>query len=283
MKIPVEEELTLGKNSSHIPEHAREYLSWMEEDTRHRIQKTSSGYVYHEPERTDNILFNGRKLSELNTDSEFGEGVHPLKEGDVIRIFREDDTWYAQDHSTVFGVFVNNQPVDGKQPLRYLDVLRIGHTLFVYREDALLYNHKVYDRNELKIDIRERSVREFFKKKVLLEDIRLNIRPGEMVLILGGSGAGKTTFINAVMGYEKADGTILEGDYDIYRHYNKMKYDIGFVPQQDLLRLEDSVYETLDNAAQMKMPADTPKEERQARISEILEMFGLEQIGRAHV
>lgn len=190
---------------------------------------------------------------------------------------REDNGWIVEDHSTLFGVFVNNLPIKEGRVLNFLDVIRIGHTMFIYHGDTLIYNHKSYLQNELKIDIRERSVRNFFKKKSLLENIRLNIEPGEMVLVLGGSGAGKTTFINAVMGYEKADGTVLEGNFDIYHEYNKMKYDIGFVPQQDLLRLEDTVYDTLDNAAQMRMPADTAKEEREARIEEILEMFGLER------
>ena len=52
---------------------------------------------------------------------------------------------------------------------------------------------------------------------------------------MGGSGAGKTTFVNAVTGYEKADAKITLGEGDIYRDYAKMMYDVGFVPQQDLM------------------------------------------------
>ena len=98
-----------------------------------------------------------------------------------------------------------------------------------------------------------------------------------MVLILGGSGAGKTTFINAVMGYEKAKGTIKEGDRDIYRNYNQMKYEIGFVPQQDLLREDDTVYDTLDNAAELKLPASLNDDSRKERILQVLELLGLER------
>ena len=39
------------------------------------------------------------------------------------------------------------------------------------------------------------------KKIYLLKDIHLSIPVGHMVLLLGGSGAGKTTFLNAVTGY----------------------------------------------------------------------------------
>ncbi len=54
------------------------------------------------------------------------------------------------------------------------------------------------DINEgLSVSIASRSVLDFFKKKYLLKDINMNIPTGHMVLLLGGSGAGKTTFISA--------------------------------------------------------------------------------------
>ena len=47
----------------------------------------------------------------------------------------------------------------------------------------------------LTVNLEERTVRDFFKKKYLLRDIHMYIQPGHMVLLLGGSGAGKTTFL----------------------------------------------------------------------------------------
>ncbi len=134
----------------------------------------------------------------------------------------------------------------------------------------------VSDDGQLVIHIEQRSVFQRFKKKTLLKDIDLTIQNGEMVLILGGSGAGKTTFMNAVMGYEKAEGKILHGDMDIYEEYEQMKYDIGFVPQQDLLRGADTVYNTLQNAAQMKLPRGMSHEAMEARIDTVLNLLGLQ-------
>lgn len=110
---------------------------------------------------------------------------------------------------------------------------------------------------------------------LLLQDIKLSVSNGEMVLILGGSGAGKTTFINAVMGYEKAAGKIVYRDTDIYEEYEQMKYEIGFVPQQDLLRGSDTVYDTISNAAEMKLPKKIGYEERENRIDKVLDELGL--------
>lgn len=191
----------------------------------------------------------------------------------------KDGSWEIEDTSTKFGVAVNGTKIEKTTVLREQDEICIGNTLFYFTGAQLKYSHRQYTENRLSIHIEERSVWQLFKKHTLLQDIELTIYPGEMVLLLGGSGAGKTTFINAVTGYEKAKATILEGERDIYRNYNQLKYNIGMVPQQDLLRTNDTVRMTLMNAAQMRMPANLTQEQRKERVQELLDMFGLDAEG----
>lgn len=185
--------------------------------------------------------------------------------------------WCVVDHNSTNGVYVNNTRIVGAAELKKMDVIRIADTTFLFLGDRLLFNAEETGNNQLCISIRERSVGGLGRKKVLLQNINLVLEPGEMMLILGGSGAGKSTFMNAVMGYEKAKGEIKLGDMDIYKQFAKMKYQIGYVPQQDLMREDDEVYATLDNAARMKMPANTTDAERDARIDEVLELLGLQR------
>ena len=133
----------------------------------------------------------------------------------------------------------------------------------------------VHDGPALSIDIFDRTVGTPRAPKVLLRDISMVIPSGSMVLILGGSGAGKTTFVNAVMGYEPANARILFGGVDLYEHYDKMKYEVGYVPQQDLLRMNDTVYNTLFNAAQMKLPAKYKDRTLNVHLDETLDLLGL--------
>ena len=185
--------------------------------------------------------------------------------------------WCVVDHNSTNGVYVNNTRITGAQELNRMDVIRIANTTFLFLGDRLLFNAEETGNNQLCISIRERSVGNFGRKKVLLQNINLVLEPGEMMLILGGSGAGKSTFMNAVMGYEKAKGEIRLGEDDIYKHFSKMKYQIGYVPQQDLMREEDVVYDTLHNAAEMKMPSNTSEADRNARIEKVLELLGLQR------
>lgn len=142
---------------------------------------------------------------------------------------------------------------------------------------ALLVN-QLQSEEVLKINIRERVVSSVGKKKrKLLEDIQLDINVGEMVLVLGGSGAGKTTFFNAVMGSEKADADIFIGSHDLYKDFANVKHMIGYVPQMDALRDSDTVYMTLKNAALMKLPREFSMDARllEKRIYEVLDKLSI--------
>lgn len=192
--------------------------------------------------------------------------------------------WAIIDHKSTNGVFFNGKRLMSPQYVNPSDVIRIVNTFFIVFEDVIIFSQsfeileaKKEKKNNanLVINISERSVVQRFKKMLLLQDINISVNNGEMVLILGGSGAGKTTFINAVMGYEKAQGKIVYNDTDIYEEYEQMKYEIGFVPQQDLLRGSDSVYATLSNAAEMKLPKKYSVEDREKRILNVLEELGL--------
>lgn len=222
----------------------------------------------------------GRKRDNgLNFKDEFLSENH-------ASFFSTQKGWAIIDHDSTNGVFINNERITSPRYLHQMDVVKIGQHFFVYFGGEILFceyptEEKVTLQNDnakkLTINITERSVMQRFKKIALLQDINLTVSAGEMVLILGGSGAGKTTFINAVMGYEKAHGKITYDDTDIYQEYERMKYEIGFVPQQDLLRGHDTVYDTLANAAEMKLPSNYTIEQREQQIINVLEELGLKR------
>ena len=127
----------------------------------------------------------------------------------------------------------------------------------------------------LSVNLQERTATEFFNKKVLLRDIHMSIPQGHMVLLLGGSGAGKTTFVNAVNGYEKAKAEVLLNSNNMYTQYKKMQYEVGFVPQSEMMRGKDTVLNTLLDAAKLRLPKDVSARQRRDRVNEVMDIFGL--------
>ncbi len=159
-----------------------------------------------------------------------------------------------------------------RQPLWKVEDLDLEMSRIVSGESAAVMD------TGLTVNLKERSAWEFFRKKLLLQDIHMYIPQGHMVLLLGGSGAGKTTFVNAVNGYEKADAQVVLNGSDVYRNYKSMQYETGFVPQKELMRNKDTVYFTLADAALLRLPEDVPAELRKKRIEEVMEIFGLKPV-----
>ena len=171
-------------------------------------------------------------------------------------------------------------PLRNEMPVSVGTVFRKGRRLFAAVQDSVFYTDVIpADAAEdgiLHIDIKERAVMQFLRKKKLLENIHLDVRKGQMVLILGQSGAGKTTFMHAVNGYEKADGTITYNGRSL-DEIRKEGGGIGFVPQGNLLRPGMTVYNTLRNAARLKF-ADTDKDDPayiRERVTDTLQKMGL--------
>ena len=135
----------------------------------------------------------------------------------------------------------------------------------------------------LTVNLKERSVIEFFQKKLLLKDIHMQVKPGRLVMLLGGSGAGKTTYLNAINGYEKANAKVFLNGRDVYKEYSKMQYEVGFVPQQDLMRVNDTVYHTLIDQSMLRLPSDFTDSDRKDRVEEAMKIFGLTPIRNSMV
>lgn len=76
-----------------------------------------------------------------------------------------------------------------------------------------------------------------YKRKWILRDLNLTIKPGERVGLVGASGAGKTTLVNLLMRfYEPTRGEILIDGQNIRNvSQESLRRAIGFIPQEATL------------------------------------------------
>lgn len=81
-----------------------------------------------------------------------------------------------------------------------------------------------------------RNVTKRFGDFTAVDDLSLDIKPGELFGFLGPNGAGKTTTIKMMTGlYAPTSGTISISGYDVQRHPNEAKMLIGYIPDQPFL------------------------------------------------
>jgi ABC transport system ATP-binding/permease protein len=122
------------------------------------------------------------------------------------------------------------------------------------------------------------QVNKWVRRKLnILHDISLIVKPNEFVAIVGQSGGGKTTLVDAIAGFRQAtNGRVFVDGIDVYRNVNSMRDKIGYVPQRDIIHMELTVYQALDFSARLRLPRGTKKMARKARINEVLDELGLE-------
>ena len=115
--------------------------------------------------------------------------------------------------------------------------------------------------------------------KILLHDISLSIYPGEMVALMGPSGAGKTTLLEILTGQKHpSSGNILINGQDLHKNWGLFQDRIGYVPQEDIMHRDLSVYEVLYYAAKLKLPSDLPEKEIEVIVEDLLTKMGLAHI-----
>ena len=79
-----------------------------------------------------------------------------------------------------------------------------------------------------------------------LEEISLEIQPGEIFALLGPNGAGKTTLISSICGLTRqTSGFIKVSGFDTIKEYKRARALIGLVPQEFPLENYESVIETV--------------------------------------
>jgi ABC-type multidrug transport system ATPase subunit len=79
---------------------------------------------------------------------------------------------------------------------------------------------------------------------------------------MGPSGAGKTTLMLALNGYlPPTQGRTLVNGADLYQSYAAFRGNIGYVPQDDIIHSQLTVWEALYYTARLRLPSDTSHKE----------------------
>jgi multiple sugar transport system ATP-binding protein len=124
-------------------------------------------------------------------------------------------------------------------------------------------------------DVRLNSVCKSFGKIEAVRELSLNIGDGEFVVLLGPTGAGKTTTLRLVAGLERPDkGRVTIAGRDVTRAPPAMR-DVTFVFQQYSLYPHLSVFDNL--AFPLRSPVRrTPPGEIERKVREVARLLHIE-------
>jgi ABC transport system ATP-binding/permease protein len=176
-----------------------------------------------------------------------------------------------RDNRSINGTFVNGSRVESAM-LREGDTVTIGNVDLVYAAGTLAR------RTEAGTDTRTGGLDVFGVSfivegnKVLLDNISMSARPGTLTAVIGPSGAGKSTFARLVAGYtHPSSGKVAFEGHDVHAEYASLRSRIGMVPQDDVVHGQLTVRQALMYAAELRLPPDTTKSDREQVVMQVLE------------
>lgn len=198
-------------------------------------------------------------------------------------IYRRENHYMLVDYNSMNGVYVNGVRIRGQQEIHEKDMIQIAGSLFLLNNGKLMYQTTISGVS-LTLENICKTVGHGSSRKRILNNVSCEIGNNEFVAIIGGSGAGKTTVMNAMSGFDSdISGRVYCNGIDLRRNFNTLKNMIGFVPQQDIIYENLTLQRMLYYTAKMKMPSDTSKAEIRARIHKVLEMVDLVQHAKTYI
>jgi ABC-type multidrug transport system ATPase subunit/uncharacterized tellurite resistance protein B-like protein len=212
----------------------------------------------------------------------YSKARHIIKEeinGFVAVLYIKQAELYFVKYRGKTDIFLNGVPVKAGK----ISVLAVGSLLRWDKDDPVYYGQiiskfvKPSDTSRTSFDGRDISF-QFKNGRLGLRNITLSEESGNLIALMGGSGAGKSTLLHVLNGSERpSSGHVLINGIDIHKDPGKIEGVIGFVPQDDLLIEDLTVYQNLYFAAKLCFSAKN-EEEIDLLVMKVLEDLGLAEI-----
>ena len=127
-----------------------------------------------------------------------------------------------------------------------------------------------------------KNVSKSYGNKLVIRDISIEIKQGEVVGLLGPNGAGKTTTFYMIVGLVGADnGNIFLDQIDITNLaiHQRAKLGIGYLPQEASIFRGMNVEENIMAVLQIVEPN---KNKQKEKLEKLLEEFSITHIRKSH-
>lgn len=205
-----------------------------------QVNGVNGYFVFFYVDEANLLLFKylGSSILSLNSKVIFPKNIYVFRSGAVITTFGKPLVYYSDVVNTI-----NAQEADEQVTLALRDV---SYT--------------------------------YPKSNFGLKSVSFSCSSGELIGVIGGSGSGKSTLFNVINGnITPNEGEVLLNGNSYTEHLQSIQRLIGFVPQDDSLFDELTVYENLYYTARLSVNSFQPEELSNLLDSKLSE-FGLYHI-----
>ena len=122
------------------------------------------------------------------------------------------------------------------------------------------------------------DIRKQFNKNVVVKDISLSVKSGEVIGLLGPNGAGKTTSFYMIVGLVSADhGSISIDNKNLSKMpiHSRSKLGISYLPQEPSIFRKLTVSENILSILELR---NIPEESRKKKLESLLNELNIEHI-----
>jgi ABC-type multidrug transport system ATPase subunit len=222
------------------------------------------GYVYEIKHVGDNheTFVNGKLLSR--------DGFHQLADGDQLLF---GDCKYIVRQLGINRLLLTPPGAQSDEHIWASDIFySVQLDYSVWLKEYLRYSwRKLFSQTSSSTQLRPPE-----RKKTLLRDVDMVVGPGDFIILAGASGSGKTTLMRSLstvacpqLGTLEYKGRSYKGAPEVLRPH------IGYVPQDDIVHEQLTVYDELRFAARLRLPVDFSERDREECIQTVLRRLRL--------
>jgi ABC transport system ATP-binding/permease protein len=200
----------------------------------------------------------------------------PTLKGFLGVLFVESADIYFIRYTGTSSVLLNGVPAKSGK----VNVLAVGSLIRWEKDEPIYYGDILQQFKRFgefpRLSFEAKDISYQFKNGNLgLRNVCLAEESGNLVALMGASGAGKSTLLHVLNGSEKPSaGKVLINGIDIHSEPERIEGVIGFVPQDDLLIEDLTVYQNLYYAAKLCF-SDKKEAEIDTLVNHVLEDLGL--------
>ncbi|MBI5242839.1 MAG: ABC transporter ATP-binding protein [Elusimicrobia bacterium] len=119
---------------------------------------------------------------------------------------------------------------------------------------------------------------------MILSDVNLVFRQGELTAIIGPSGSGKSTLVKCLTtAHRPTRGTVCAEGGDIWKMRHRYRQILGYVPQDDIIHPQLTVQQAFFYASKLRLDTDVGEAAIRKRIDAIAGMLGLAEQSRRRI